>query len=189
MKYATLSASVLGLSALAAHADTEITETAPPPQWTLEQPELMNVDGSDPGTSTDFVAAIERLSIKPTDTTSITLTCQTVRRNGELEDTRLNVGFDLDTNAEVFLSRMSVRKVSGKVRIGDDTKSYGFQWNVKTQAYVPFDRRLARRIFNAGVRGDEVAFIRSGDTKMSIDLPEMNEDFRTFARGCPALKQ
>ncbi|MEL7230975.1 MAG: hypothetical protein AAGJ85_00520 [Pseudomonadota bacterium] len=157
-------------------------------EWNLEIPEFRQVDSADAGREADFTAAIEKVSIDVGENKRIILTCQVIRQDGELRDTRLQVGFDLDTSKQDFTRNLNIRRKTGKVTIADNTLSYRFQWNVKTDTFVPFDRTLARRMFNAAVRGDNVKLRINSKLGFEIDLPEMNEDFKSFARGCPATK-
>ena len=182
----------LSISAQAGHADDTadtLVETETALEWVLEEPELIAVDGSDPGSSADYFAAIQKLTLQPQPTVKMILTCQTIREDEELRDTRLNIGFDLNTEKNPPNSVRNLRRVVAHVTIGDKKKSYPHRWNVATDIIAPMDRVLARRIFNAGVRSDELKVVVSGETYIDVKLPEMNDAFRTFARGCPALKQ
>lgn len=163
------------------------TSGVPDLEWFLETPMIMNVDSADAGLAPDFTALVEKVSLKTGTNTKLTLSCQVVREDGKLRDTRLNVGFDLDTEKQDFKRRMSIRRTSANVTIGDNKDSYRFQWNINTDSMVPFDRVLARRIFNAAVRGDTLKLEVSRKTRIDVTLPEMNDAFRTFAKGCPLL--
>ncbi|MEM9053854.1 MAG: hypothetical protein AAGB16_00890, partial [Pseudomonadota bacterium] len=89
---------LMSAAAFAATAQQQASpnEAASQPQWVLEIPENVSVDSSDAGNAADFNARIEKLTLAASSNTSIILSCQMINQDGQLRDSRLNVGFDLD---------------------------------------------------------------------------------------------
>ena len=158
-----------------------------PDNWVLDQSEKWDVDGSDAGTQTDFQAKISKITIKGENNTAITLSCQTVIEDGVQGNSQLNAAIDLDETKDVGRSRMNLRHISGRLTVGEESKAERWVWNPETMRIVPHNREVARRLFNAGVRGDRVKLKAFGEQKLDIQLPEMNDHFRAFAKACPAL--
>ena len=158
------------------------------PEWVLERPETISVDSSDAGNAANFKAGVEKITLTSAANTSIILSCQTIEEDGRLRDSRLNVGFDLDTQKDAYKRRMNIRRLSASLTLGNTKKAYRFRWNVDTDTIVPFDRSVARKVFNAAIRGEAIKLRVSGNSRINMVFPPLNDAFRTFARNCPATQ-
>jgi hypothetical protein len=160
----------------------EITE----PTWVLKRAEERSVDTADAGSSANFVAELQWLELMGVGNQGITLSCQTIR--GDNSPAQLQVVFDADKTADEAKSRMSIRTVSGRLTIGDKTKAERMVWNLDTMKFAPNNRAVAKRIFNAAVRGDRVKLVTQGETRLDIQMPALNQDFKNFVKVCPAVQ-
>lgn len=160
----------------------EITE----PTWVLKRTKEMSVDTADAGSSANFVAEQQWLELMGVGNQGITLSCQTIR--GDNSPARLQVVFDADKTIDESKSRMSIRTVSGRLTIGDKSKAERMIWNLDTMKYAPNNREVAKRIFNAAVRGDRVKLVTQGKTRVDIQMPALNQDFKNFVKVCPAVQ-
>jgi hypothetical protein len=179
---------VIIASSVAFSATAQKPDATPDPEWVLELPEEILVDSSDAGNAADFNARVDKLTLAAGPNTSIILSCQVIQKDGQLRDSRLNVGFDLDTEKDAYKRRMSIRRMSASLTLGEVKKTYRFQWNVDTDTIVPFDRSVARKVFNAAIRGEQIKLKISGKVRIDTTLPTLNEAFRTFAKNCPATQ-
>lgn len=158
------------------------------PTWVLERTRTVGVDSSDAGNGTDFVAEQQWLVLKGAGNSAITLSCQEIMGDADAR-VRLQVAFDLDKQKDISKSRMRLRQVTGRLTLGDNSsKSERFLWNTQTMKVVPNSRNVARRVFNAAVRGDHIKLKVSGKTYYDFKLPELNDDFRAFVKVCPAVQ-
>ncbi len=158
------------------------------PTWVLERPHAVTVDGSDAGSRMDFVAQQQWLILKGTGNSSITFSCQEIMGDADAR-VRLQIAFDLDKQQDVAKSRMRLRQVTGRLTLGDSgSKAERFTWNTQTMKIVPNSRNVARRVFNAAVRGDHIKLKVSGKTYYDFKLPPVNDDFRAFVKVCPAVQ-
>lgn len=155
--------------------------------WVLERSRRMSVDSSDAGLGTDFVADQQWLVLKGTPKSAITFSCQQIVGD-ENAQTRLQIAFDLDKSQDEAKEKMLLRHVTGQLTLGDKRKSERFVWNPGTMKMVPHSRNVARRVFNAAIRGDHIKLKTRGETYFDITLPEINQDFRDFVKVCPALQ-
>lgn len=171
--------------------DIVLTEglSVDPDSWVLDRSEKWDVDSSDAGLSTNFEAKIIKVTINGENNTAITLSCQTIIDDGKTGKSQLNVAIDMDKSVDTARSRMKIRHISGRLTVGEKAKAERWIWNPETMRIVPHNREVARRLFNAGVRGDRVQLKALGENKIDIQLPEMNNHFRTFAKACPALQK
>lgn len=170
---------------LAAETDilgNEITE----PTWVLKRLKEVSVDTSDAGSETNFVAQQQWLELMGTGNVGITLSCQTIM--GDNSPARLQVVFDADKTANTAKSRMNVRTVTSRLTVGDKTKPERMVWNIDTMKYAPNNRAVAKRIFNAAVRGDRVKLVTQGKTRVDVQMPALNQDFKNFVKVCPAVQ-
>ncbi|MDG1825845.1 MAG: hypothetical protein P8H62_06205 [Henriciella sp.] len=158
-----------------------------PGNWILEKSETWSVDGSDAGSSADFKAKIHKLSLAGPDETALVLSCQIILEEG-VEKSQLNAAFDLEKSVDKARRRMNLRHITGKLQVGEKAKSERWIWNPDTMRVVPHNREVPRRLFNAGVRGDNVRLKVLGKWQIEMQLPEMNDQFKAFAKACPALQ-
>lgn len=174
------------LGSLAAHGQTGEESTKPSLSWQMPTAIVTNVDkaGSVRG---DFVSITEKLILTGLNNKSMTLTCTTHTSTGA-DKSQLNVGFDLDHSANVFRERMKLRQAAGNLRLGEKNYPIRFSYNPDTMKLAPADRSIARRMFNAGVRGDALKLKVLGKTHFDIVLPKPNQAFADFVNACPALQ-
>lgn len=158
-----------------------------PNNWILEKSENWNVDGADAGSEADFKAKIHKLSLAGPNETGLMLSCQIIMDEG-VEKSQLNAAFDLEKSVDKARRRMNLRHISGKLQVGDNAKQERWIWNPDTMRVVPHNRQVPLRLFNAGVRGDLVRLKVLGKWQIEMQLPEMNDQFKAFAKACPALQ-
>lgn len=155
-------------------------------RWVLGADVIASVDSSDAGNKPNFVAQQKRISLEGGGKARITLSCQTIEE--EVDTARLQVVFDIDTSADKAKEKMLIRHINGKLKIGDKSKNERMIWNPDTMKIVPHSRTVARRVYNAAIRGDTISLRALKETQFEFDLPPMNADFRTFAKSCPAVQ-
>lgn len=169
---------------LAAHAETEPSETAPPTRhWEQDPDRIWRVDSSDAGRGTDYYSFSRMIRSAGGSGPITILNCQA---NSKGQNT-LSLGFQIDpenryTDDPDHSPR--ILTASGILTVGGKKEAERFQYHPDSTKIIPFSDAVPRRIFNAVVTGAVVTLKFQGKT-YDLDLPPKDTTFVSFAKTCP----
>lgn len=178
---AALSATI----ALAAAADTGTGEDAPGAglHWKQLQDNLVSVDSSDAGRTADYYGFTRTIQAAETTGPIVIFICHVSSEDYQ----SLNAGIQLDpqnTYGDNPERTPRILTLSGILTIDGKKQSERFRYHPASSKIVPFDRKVARRLYNAAVTGSDVSIKVQGKT-YDLEIPAKNDVFVSFAKICP----
>lgn len=152
-------------------------------RWEQKPDTFTTVDGSDAGTATDFYGFSRIMQTAGTTGPIVIFICH-VNSNGYES---LNAGIQLDPNStygEKPERTPRILTLTGVLTIDGKTQSERFRYHPASSKIVPFDRKVARRLYNAAVTNSDVSIKVQGKT-YDLEIPAKNNVFKSFAKTCP----
>lgn len=144
---------------------------------------LTTVDSSDAGTAADFYGFSRIIEAAGTTGPIIIFICH-VNSNGYES---LNAGIQLDpksTYGEKPERTPRILTLTGVLTIDGKKQNERFRYHPASSKIVPFDRKVARRLYNAAVTNSEISIKVQGKT-YDLEIPAKNSVFTSFAKTCP----
>lgn len=181
-----LSAGLAAAMLLTAQADTKPSDdgTAPGPlHWEQDLDKIWRVDGSDAGTATDFYSYSRIIRSAGGTGPIVILNCQ-ANSKGTYS---MNLGFQIDPAnryTDDFDRSPRILTSSGVLTVDGKKKTERFRYHPDSTKIIPFDKAVAKRIYNAVVTGADVTLKAQGKT-YDIELPGKDKVFVSFAKMCP----
>lgn len=158
-------------------------EDAPVLAWSQDRDAVWLVDSSDAGMESDFYSFSRLIRTTGNTGPAILLNCQANSRG----TSTLNVAFQLDPANRYEddpALKPRVLNLSGKVTIGTERFPLKFLYHPDSSKIVPFDKTLAKHMFNAVVEGSGVTLKIKGKTH-ELEMPPKDPVFVAFAKICP----
>lgn len=171
--------------ALSANADAvqENNDTEKELRWKQLQDRFITADGADAGTAADFYGFSRILEVSGASGPILILSCHVNTEGFEA----LNAGIQLDpanTYGDKPERTPRILTASGVLTIDGKTQSERFRYHPASSKIVPFDRAVARRLYNAAVTGADVKLKFQGTT-YDVDIPAKDKTLVSFAKICP----
>ena len=151
--------------------------------WSQDRDSIIRVDSSDAGTATDFYSFSSTIRTSGGDGPVLILNCQAMSTGRH----SLNAAIQLDpANAYEENPSEHLRLLSVSVALSVDGKksSERFKYHPASSKIVPYDKAIAKRLFNAAVTGADVTLKVKGETH-DLALPDKDQVFVRFAKTCP----
>jgi len=152
-------------------------------RWEQLRDRIEVVDSSDPGSAADFYGFSRMIQTAGTTGPVILFICH-VNSNGYES---LNAGIQLDPNStygEKPERTPRILTLTGVLTVDGKTKSERFRYHPASSKIVPFDKTVARRLYNAAVTGAEVSIKVKGVT-YNLEIPQKDDAFTSFVKSCP----
>lgn len=171
--------------ALGAAADTGTSEDALSVglHWKQLQDNLISVDSTDAGRAADYYGFTRTIQAAETTGPIVIFICHVSSEDYE----SLNAGIQLDphnTYGDNPERTPRILTLSGVLTIDGKKQSERFRYHPASSKIVPFDRKVARRLYNAAVSGSDVSIKVQGKT-YDLEIPAKNDVFVSFAKICP----
>lgn len=166
---------VIALQGQAAHADAL--------QWVQDPDSIIRVDSSDAGNATNFYSFSRIIRSSGGSGAVLMLNCQAMSTGQH----SLNAAIQLDpanTYEENPSEHLHLLSVSVALTVDGKKKAERFKYHPASSKIVPYDKAVAKRLFNAIVTGAPVSLKVKGKT-YDLELPGKDETFVAFAKTCP----
>lgn len=178
-------AAALLATALIANADSiqKNNDAEKELRWKQLPDRFITADGTDAGTAADFYGFSRILEVSGTSGPVLILSCHVNTEGFEA----LNAGIQLDpanTYGDKPERTPRILTASGVLTIDGETQSERFRYHPASSKIVPFDRAVARRLYNAAVTGADMKLKFQGTT-YAIDIPAKDKTLVSFAKVCP----
>ena len=177
--FSALATACLWAPAAAAETQSQTDEL----RWEQKPDTLTTVDSSDAGTAADFYGFSRIIEAAGTTGPIIIFICH-VNSNGYQS---LNAGIQLDpksTYGEKPERTPRILTLTGVLTIDGKKQNERFRYHPASSKIVPFDRKVARRLYNAAVTNSEMSIKVQGKT-YDLEIPAKNSVFTSFAKTCP----
>jgi hypothetical protein len=152
-------------------------------RWEQLRDQYTEVDSSDAGRSADFFGFSRTIQTAGTTGPLIVFLCHVSSEEYE----SLNVAIQLDphsTYGENPERAPRILTLSGILTVDGKKQSERFRYHPASSKIVPFDRKVAKRLYNAAVTGADVSIKVQGKTH-NLEIPAKNDVFVSFAKICP----
>lgn len=158
-------------------------ETVTGLRWEQDPDNIWIVDGSDAGFSADLYGYSRIIKSAGTTGPIIIFNCYVDSKKYET----LNTGIQLDPNSTYADNPERTPRIltlTGVLTIDGKTKNERFRYHPASSKIVPFDKAVARRIYNAAVTGAETSIKVQGKL-YNLEMPATDKTFVSFAKNCP----
>ena len=152
-------------------------------RWEQLRDQYTEVDSSDAGREADFFGFSRTIQTAGTTGPLIVFLCHVSSEEYE----SLNVAIQLDphsTYGENPERAPRILTLSGILTVDGKKQSERFRYHPASSKIVPFDRKVAKRLYNAAVTGADVSIKVQGKTH-DLEIPAKNDVFVSFAKICP----
>lgn len=152
-------------------------------RWEQLRDQYTEVDSSDAGREADFFGFSRTIQTAGTTGPLIVFLCHVSSEEYE----SLNVAIQLDphsTYGENPERAPRILTLSGILTVDGKRQSERFRYHPASSKIVPFDRKVAKRLYNAAVTGADVSIKVQGKTHV-LEIPAKNDVFVSFAKICP----
>jgi len=158
-------------------------ESAAPLAWVQDPDSIIRVDDSDAGTSADFYSFSRLIHSSGGSGPILIFNCQAMSTGQH----SLNAAVQLDpdnTYEESPSERLHLLNVSVTLTIDGSKKSERFKYHPASSKIIPYNKSVAKQLYNAVVQGSDVRMKVKGKTH-DLALPGKDSVFISFAKTCP----
>jgi len=184
---AVLSLTLLAQASVAESENAVTTEQLSPNDrngWILSQ-SYGEFDGTDAGDVPETQYVSSRIETLLDDNASVFFNCIVI--DGNAEESKFQVGVNLDTTTEEFKRDIRWQHISGRLKVGERSKNYRWQWNPANMRITPVKEEPARRMFNGVIKGEKISLRTMGKDYLGQVLPAPDENFKAFYKNCTPL--
>ncbi|MBD3770058.1 MAG: hypothetical protein IE925_07905 [Rhodobacterales bacterium] len=153
-------------------------------RWSQAPDTILRVDNSDVGTQANFYSFSRLIRTTGNENPVVILNCQAMSTGQH----SLNAAIQLDpanTYEEDPSERFRLLSVSAALTIDGVKKSERFKYHPASSKIIPYDKAVAKKLYNAVVNGSEVMLKVKGK-QYDLALPAKDAVvFIAFAKTCP----
>ena len=165
----------LGLSAPIAAAEV--------PVWQLDPPAIWMVDSADAGTAADYYSYVQIMRVANTTGPMLQLSCNANSKGHAALSAAIQID-PANTYEQDPKRHLRMNTMSGKLTIGETSKAERWRYHADSTKMLPFDVTVPRRMFN-GIVKNFFIYVNSRTVIYTLEVPEMNDEFKAFAKSCP----
>ena len=151
--------------------------------WTQDPDSIIRVDNSDAGKATNFYSFSRIIRTSGGTGPVLMLNCQAMSTGQH----SLNAAIQLDpanTYEENPSERLHLLSTTVTLTIDGKKKSEKFKYHPESSKVIPHNKAVAKRLYNAAVKGSDVTLKVKGKT-YTLALPAQDKTFVAFAKTCP----
>lgn len=158
-------------------------ESPAPLAWVQDPDSIIRVDDSDAGKSANFYSFSRLIHSSGGSGPILIFNCQAMSTGQH----SLNAAVQLDpdnTYEENPSERLHLLNVSVTLTIDGSRKSERFKYHPASSKIIPYNKAVAKQLYNAVVQGSDVRLKVKGKT-YDLALPGKDAVFVSFAKTCP----